>query len=172
MGADTTVFGRKLTVLFGSPYTTRSFHPFGQVAQSVERGPEKAGVGGSIPSLATNSFNNLAIAKQRVKISRANNTRTSVWKRLAHWFHTSRPSAGGFLLPTRDSCRYQKLDPGSRTVNANGLMYEGGLPDLTPRCRSLSLGYCCLRDLYSQFQQFIVNPWSSPQRICSAHLHD
>ena len=27
--------------------------PFGQVAQSVERSPEKAGVGGSIPSLAT-----------------------------------------------------------------------------------------------------------------------
>jgi hypothetical protein len=26
-------------------------------------GPEKAGVGGSIPSLATNNFNNLAIAK-------------------------------------------------------------------------------------------------------------
>jgi len=26
-------------------------------------GPEKAGVGGSIPSLATNLFNNLAIAK-------------------------------------------------------------------------------------------------------------
>jgi hypothetical protein len=26
-------------------------------------GPEKAGVGGSIPSLATNTFNNLAIAK-------------------------------------------------------------------------------------------------------------
>ena len=26
---------------------------FGQVAQSVERSPEKAGVGGSIPSLAT-----------------------------------------------------------------------------------------------------------------------
>ena len=49
----TRVFGPKLTVLFVSPYTTRSFHPFGQVAQSVERGPEKAGVGGSIPSLAT-----------------------------------------------------------------------------------------------------------------------
>ena len=33
--------------------------PFdGQVAQSVERSPEKAGVGGSIPSLAT-IFNNL-----------------------------------------------------------------------------------------------------------------
>jgi hypothetical protein len=32
---------------------------FGQVAQLVERGPEKAGVGGSIPSLATILFNNL-----------------------------------------------------------------------------------------------------------------
>ena len=36
---------------------SRSLHalewPLGQVAQSVERGPEKAGVGGSIPSLAT-----------------------------------------------------------------------------------------------------------------------
>jgi hypothetical protein len=40
-------------------------------------GPEKAGVGGSIPSLATIPFNNLAAAKTRVKISRANNTRTS-----------------------------------------------------------------------------------------------
>jgi hypothetical protein len=35
----------------------------------VERGPEKAGVGGSIPSLATNNFNNLQIAKSRVKTS-------------------------------------------------------------------------------------------------------
>jgi hypothetical protein len=32
---------------------------FGQVAQSVERGPEKAGVGGSIPSLAINLSPNL-----------------------------------------------------------------------------------------------------------------
>jgi hypothetical protein len=39
-------------------------------------GPEKAGVGGSIASLATNILNNLAIAKKRVKISRANNSRT------------------------------------------------------------------------------------------------
>ena len=38
-----------LTV-FGVDFTMRNF---GQVAQSVERGPEKAGVGGSIPSLAT-----------------------------------------------------------------------------------------------------------------------
>jgi hypothetical protein len=30
-------------------------------------GPEKAGVGGSIPSLATNPFNNLASLKNRVK---------------------------------------------------------------------------------------------------------
>ena|GEM_PF-3053201 len=51
----------KLTVISPSPYTTRSF-PTGQVAQLVERGPEKAGVGGSIPSLATTSFNNLATA--------------------------------------------------------------------------------------------------------------
>jgi hypothetical protein len=41
-------------------------------------GPEKAGVGGSIPSLATNLFNKLASLKNRVKISRAHNTRTSI----------------------------------------------------------------------------------------------
>jgi hypothetical protein len=34
----------------------------------VERGPEKAGVGGSIPSLATNTFNNLATAGKACKI--------------------------------------------------------------------------------------------------------
>jgi hypothetical protein len=42
----------------------------------VERGPEKAGVGGSIPSLATNNFNNLQIAKN-TQNPRAYNTRTS-----------------------------------------------------------------------------------------------
>ena len=31
-----------------------------EVAQMVERGPEKAGVGGSIPSLGTLSFHNLS----------------------------------------------------------------------------------------------------------------
>jgi hypothetical protein len=36
----------------------------------VERGPEKAGVGGSIPSLATILFNNLAIAKNAGDSSR------------------------------------------------------------------------------------------------------
>ena len=53
----------KLTVLELRSYTTPSFSTTGQVAQLVERGPEKAGVGGSIPSLATNNFNNLQIAK-------------------------------------------------------------------------------------------------------------
>ena len=33
---------------------------YGQVAQVVERSPEKAGVGGSTPSLATILFNGLA----------------------------------------------------------------------------------------------------------------
>ena len=32
---------------------------YGQVAQLVERSPEKAGVGGSIPSLATSFFQTL-----------------------------------------------------------------------------------------------------------------
>ena len=50
----------------------------GQVAQLVERGPEKAGVGGSIPSLATNLLKNLASTKKCVRISRTYNTRTSV----------------------------------------------------------------------------------------------
>jgi hypothetical protein len=40
--------------LFGvASYTAQSLLAIGQVAQLVERGPEKAGVGGSIPSLAT-----------------------------------------------------------------------------------------------------------------------
>jgi hypothetical protein len=73
-------FRRQVDVLFPTPYTTRSFPPKGQVAQLVERGPEKAGVGGSTPSLATISFNNLATAKKRVRTSRANNSRTSVLK--------------------------------------------------------------------------------------------
>jgi len=41
-------------------------------------GPEKAGVGGSIPSLATIHLNNLQIAKKREQISRAYNTRASI----------------------------------------------------------------------------------------------
>jgi hypothetical protein len=58
--------------------------------------PEKAGVGGSIPSLATILINNLATAKTRVKISRAHNTRTSVCLTFtfgaarSNNFHTSR----------------------------------------------------------------------------------
>ncbi len=38
----------------------------------VERGPEKAGVGGSIPSLATILFNNFNETKKRVRLSCAN----------------------------------------------------------------------------------------------------
>ena len=60
----------ELTGICASPYTTPLFALFGQVAQLVERGPEKAGVGGSIPSLATNTFNNLQIAKNIQKSSR------------------------------------------------------------------------------------------------------
>jgi hypothetical protein len=69
---------QQVDVLLPNTYTTRSFVTVGQVAQLVERGPEKAGVGGSIPSLATIPFNNLASLKNRVTISRAHNTRTSV----------------------------------------------------------------------------------------------
>ena len=61
----------KLTGICASPYTTPLFALSGQVAQLVERGPEKAGVGGSIPSLATNTFNNLASLKNRKIFSRA-----------------------------------------------------------------------------------------------------
>ncbi len=48
---------------FRNSLYSRSFLDYGQVAQLVERGPEKAGVGGSIPSLATNISNNLATAR-------------------------------------------------------------------------------------------------------------
>jgi hypothetical protein len=56
----------------------------GQVAQLVERGPEKAGVGGSIPSLATISFNNLAIGKKCESFSSPNNTPTSAFEIASH----------------------------------------------------------------------------------------
>ena len=45
--------------LWRGSYTANSSIANGQVAQLVERGPEKAGVGGSIPSLATILSNNL-----------------------------------------------------------------------------------------------------------------
>jgi hypothetical protein len=59
-------------------YTANSSIAIGQVAQLVERGPEKAGVGGSIPSLATILFNNLAPLKKTRKKFRAYHRRTSV----------------------------------------------------------------------------------------------
>jgi hypothetical protein len=73
----------KLLRSFDSPFDKFLYYAvfsnlYGQVAQLVERGPEKAGVGGSIPSLATILINNLATSKNRVRISRAYNARTSV----------------------------------------------------------------------------------------------
>jgi hypothetical protein len=49
-------------------------------------GPEKAGVGGSIPSLATNNFNNLAIAKNIQKSAREQyaNIRQPTFAAFAH----------------------------------------------------------------------------------------
>ena len=61
---------RAFDTLPSPSYTANSSIAIGQVAQLVERGPEKAGVGGSIPSLATNKFNNLAIAKNIQKSAR------------------------------------------------------------------------------------------------------
>jgi hypothetical protein len=63
-----------LTLFGAASYTAKSLHAIGQVAQLVERGPEKAGVGGSTPSLATISLNNLARLKTRVRISRVQYT--------------------------------------------------------------------------------------------------
>jgi hypothetical protein len=50
----------------------------GQVAQVVERSPEKAGVGGSTPSLAT-MFSITCKQPKTYSFSRANYARTSVW---------------------------------------------------------------------------------------------
>jgi hypothetical protein len=69
----------------------------GQVAQLVERGPEKAGVGGSIPSLATIPFNNLASLENRVKTSRAHNTRTSITSNFT--FGAAHPITSEFHAP-------------------------------------------------------------------------
>src|SRR6266705_5769819 len=54
---------------FGRVPILQSPAEYGQVAQLVERGPEKAGVCGSIPSLATNPFNTLAIVKTSEKVT-------------------------------------------------------------------------------------------------------
>jgi len=52
-------------------------------------GPEKAGVGGSIPSLATIVFNNLTIVKTCEKVtSREQYANISFWNSLARWFHS------------------------------------------------------------------------------------
>jgi hypothetical protein len=73
-----------LTVLSANTKLRGLAHASGQVAQSVERGPEKAGVGGSIPSLATNPFNNLVIAKNIQLSSRVQYANIAIEMRLAH----------------------------------------------------------------------------------------
>ena len=52
---------RAFDTLPSPSYTANSSIAIGQVAQLVERGPEKAGVGGSIPSLATILFKHLRV---------------------------------------------------------------------------------------------------------------
>jgi hypothetical protein len=70
-------------------------------------GPEKAGVGDSIPSLATNLFNNLAISKNVQKLHSAYNSRTSVLKWPRTLVPHSPPGAAACWLcadlPTWDS---------------------------------------------------------------------
>ena len=93
-----------------SPYTTRSFAT-GQVAQLVERGPEKAGVGGSIPSLATNNFNHFGIL-----IYRTHNTRTAA-------------RSDSLRAVVKDEAASQalqsiKVEKGSHTTNTGDEVFE------------------------------------------------
>jgi hypothetical protein len=53
--------------LFKFLYYAVFFPTIGQVAQLVERGPEKAGVGGSIPSLATIPTQQLSDCEKALK---------------------------------------------------------------------------------------------------------
>ena len=61
-----------MTLLNRIPILQIPHSPNGQVAQLVERGPEKAGVGGSIPSLATILFNEPKAGNPRFKVRRTN----------------------------------------------------------------------------------------------------
>jgi hypothetical protein len=80
-------------------------------------GPEKAGVGGSIPSLATNPFKNLASLKNRVKISHAHNTRTSVSSNFTFGLArsnsildlTRRPASSVYVLPPYVELRQEAI---------------------------------------------------------------
>jgi hypothetical protein len=54
-------------------------------------GPEKAGVGGSIPSLATILFNNLSGSENGIRVSRTSNMRKFLFR-----FHFWRRSSGPF----------------------------------------------------------------------------
>ena len=69
---------RDLTPFGMGSYTAQSLHAIGQVAQLVERGPEKAGVGGSIPSLATIFSSTYALVITR---TRSNAFQKPNWRR-------------------------------------------------------------------------------------------
>jgi hypothetical protein len=93
------------------------FARHGQVAQSVERSPEKAGVGGSIPSLAT-TFNNLQATISHLGCKwlhfdvNCNHVFIAQTFQLGH-----RPSAGGLhsaAIPALAAGRH----PASRTRSA------------------------------------------------------
>ena len=58
-------YGSSLTLIGAIPILPCPQSRDGQVAQLVERGPEKAGVGGSIPSLATIPFNSERTRERR-----------------------------------------------------------------------------------------------------------
>jgi hypothetical protein len=79
----------------------RDWNNPGQVAQSVERGPEKAGVGGSIPSLATTIFNKLE--------SKAPTLPVSWWYPPAYASNNISPTFGCLRPPTwGDKVRQQR----------------------------------------------------------------
>ena len=90
-------------------YTANPSIRYGQVAQLVERGPEKAGVGGSIPSLAT--------IKSRQNLN---------GKRQLEYFN----SAGGILSFAIRESRKQKAEGSRQEAESSGQK-----PDCKGGCR-------------------------------------
>ena len=85
-----------LTLFDAASYTAQSLHAIGQVAQLVERGPEKAGVGGSNPSLSTILFN-----KKPAKLSRV---QSAYSVSLPVTFGVACSNKNAFALATQDRC--------------------------------------------------------------------
>ncbi len=78
----------------------------------VERGPEKAGVGGSIPSLAHHLFNNLAAKpKYYVLAVRTMREHRAFVRRFQQFPHLTRRVAGsGDMLPPQLRVAFGHLD--------------------------------------------------------------